>query len=391
MWINRKIASIILEVSRQYPVVLLTGARQVGKTTLLTRLFNEYDYISFDLPSIAEQAETNPQLFFSKYNKNIILDEVQYVPEIFRYLKHEVDKDPKRGRFILTGSQNFALMKNITESLAGRCAILQLYPLSHSEIHAVKQFDNITDIDFILKGGYPKLWSEPETVKEIFFSSYIATYIERDVRNIINIGKIRDFERFFRALAIRSSQIVSYSDLARDVGVAVSTIKEWMSVLWASNQIFFLEPYYRNLGKRLIKSPKVYITDVGLLCFLLNIKDHDDLMHSPLLGQIWETYVVCQLMIQYSFKGLKAGMYYWRTRDGSEVDVIMEHGGKIIALEIKFSEFVKGSELTSLKNLIATVKKERVHCAGVIARTSHRYTIDDIINVMPLDEALELI
>lgn len=391
MWINRKIASIILEVSRQYPVVLLTGARQVGKTTLLTRLFNEYDYISFDLPSIAEQAETNPQLFFSKYNKNIILDEVQYVPEIFRYLKHEVDKDPKRGRFILTGSQNFALMKNITESLAGRCAILQLYPLSHSEIHAVKQFDNITDIDFILKGGYPKLWSEPETVKEIFFSSYIATYIERDVRNIINIGKIRDFERFFRALAIRSSQIVSYSDLARDVGVAVSTIKEWMSVLWASNQIFFLEPYYRNLGKRLIKSPKVYITDVGLLCFLLNIKDHDDLMHSPLLGQIWETYVVCQLMIQYSFKGLKAGMYYWRTRDGSEVDVIMEHGGKIIALEIKFSEFVKGSELTSLKNLIATVKREHVHCAGVIARTSHRYTIDDIINVMPLDEALELI
>jgi predicted AAA+ superfamily ATPase len=391
MWIQRNIASIILKVSKQYPVVLLTGARQVGKTTLLTRLFNEYDYVSFDLPSIAEQAETNPQLFFSKYNKNIILDEVQYVPEIFRYLKHEVDKDPQKGRFILAGSQNFALMKNITESLAGRCAVLQLYPLSYSEIHAVKQYDNTTDIDFILKGGYPKLWSEPQTVKEIFFSSYIATYIERDVRNIINIGKIRDFERFFRALAIRSSQIVSYSDLARDVGVAVSTIKEWMSVLWASNQIFFLEPYYRNLGKRLIKSPKVYITDVGLLCFLLNIKDHDDLMHSPLLGQIWETYVVCQLMIQYSFKGLKAGMYYWRTRDGSEVDVIMEHGGKIIALEIKFSEFVKGNEVTSLKNLIATVKKEHVHCAGVIARTSHRYTIDDIINVMPLDEALELL
>jgi len=391
MWIQRNIASIILKVSKQYPVMLLTGARQVGKTTLLTRLFNEYDYVSFDLPSIAEQAETNPQLFFSKYNKHVILDEVQYIPEIFRYLKHEVDKDPQKGRFILAGSQNFALMKNITESLAGRCAVLQLYPLSYSEIHAVKQYDNTTDIDFILKGGYPKLWSEPQTVKEIFFSSYIATYIERDVRNIINIGKIRDFERFFRALAIRSSQIVSYSDLARDVGVAVSTIKEWMSVLWASNQIFFLEPYYRNLGKRLIKSPKVYITDVGLLCFLLNIKDHDDLMHSPLLGQIWETYVVCQLMIQYSFKGLKAGMYYWRTRDGSEVDVIMEHGGKIIALEIKFSEFVKGNEVTSLKNLIATIKKEHIHYAGVIARTSHRYTIDDIINVMPLNEALELI
>ncbi len=391
MYINRKISSLIIEIARQYPIIFLTGARQVGKTTLLNTLFSNYTYLSFDLPSVAEQAETNPELFFSRYPAHAIFDEIQYVPSIFRYLKYETDKDPRKGRFIITGSQNFLLMKNITESLAGRCAILHLYPLSFSEIKATLIDSEAMSLDYIIKGGYPKLWAEQHINTEIFFSSYLATYIERDVRNILNIEKIREFERFFRALAVRSAQLLSYSDLARDVGVAVSTIKDWVNVLWASNQIFFLEPYYRNIGKRLIKSPKVYLCDTGLLCFMLNIKTVDDLLKSPLLGQIWETYVINQIIVHYSFRGIRPEIYFWRTRDGSEIDIILDKGGKISAFEIKFSEFIQPGDAASLNHFIHQTGRENIAHAGIISRTSHTYVLGETIQVLDLQSAIDLI
>lgn len=391
MFINRKISSLIYEILNQYPIIFLTGARQVGKTTLLTTLLPDYTYLSFDLPSVAEQAETNPELFFSRYPSHVIFDEIQYVPSIFRYLKHETDKNPQKGRFIITGSQNFLLMKNITESLAGRCAILHLYPLSYSEIKEIHRDSETSSLDCIIKGGYPRLWAERQTNIEIFFSSYMATYIERDVRNILNIEKVREFERFFRALAVRSAQLLSYSDIARDVGVAVSTIKDWMNVLWASNQIFFLEPYYRNLGKRLVKSPKVYLCDTGLLCFMLNIKSGDDLLRSPLLGQVWETYIINQIVAQYSFKGKRPEIYFWRTRDGSEIDLLADRAGKMLAFEIKFSEFIQPRDTLSLKHFIKQIGRGNIEHAGVISRTSHNYILDEGIQVLDLQSAIDLI
>lgn len=391
MYINRKLTEIITEISRQYPVIFLTGARQVGKTTLLQHIFKDYEYISFDLPSIAEQAETNPQLFFSRHRENILLDEIQYVPSIFRYLKHEVDTNPGKGRFILTGSQNFLLMKNITESLAGRCAILHLLPLSLNEVRESERHSSASDMDFIIRGGYPRLWAEPETNREIFFSSYLATYIERDVRNILNIEKVREFERFVRALATRCAQLLSYSDIARDVGVAVSTIKDWINVLWASNQIFFIEPYHRNLGKRLIKSPKVYLSDTGILCFLLNIHNLEDLMHSPHIGQVWENFVVNQIIAQFRFQGITPPVYFWRTRDGAEIDILIEKAGKLTALEIKFSEHILSRDAVSLTKFIHSVAKENINSAAVICRTSHEYLLDNMVRIVNIDAIQDIV
>jgi predicted AAA+ superfamily ATPase len=381
MWINRKSSKLIQDTVIHYPVLFLTGPRQAGKTSLLKKLFPDYDYLTFDLPSVAEQAEKNPLEFISTLKRNTIIDEVQYAARFLRYLKLEIDKKRINGRFILTGSQNFLLMKDIGDSLAGRCAIIDLYSLSFNELKNFKNFRNISEIDFILKGGYPQIWADRGLSTDIFYSSYLSTYLERDIRNLLNVGKLRDFERFLRALAIRSAQILSYSDLARDVGIAVSTAKEWISVLEASKQIYLLEPYYRNLGKRLIKSPKVYLNDVGLMCFLLGIENKSQLIKSPLAGAVWETFVFNEMIRYFSFKGRKPTIWYWRTRDGEEVDFIVEENNKINIFESKFSENPDKNDSKNIKKFITNFKKENIGNAGILCRTDRNYQFDKEDNI----------
>ena len=294
------------------------------------------NYISLDLPAAAEQAEKSPDAFLRTHPKPLIIDEVQYAPALFRHLKVTIDADRKPGRFILTGSQNFSLMQGISESLAGRCGVLTMMSLSAAElIDADTVFD---EKSFITKGGWPELHSRPSLDPHFWHAAYLSTYLERDVRNILNVGNLRDFDRFLRAAAIRTGQMLSYSELARDVGIAANTAKHWISVLQASGQSLLLEPYHRNLGKRRVKSPKIYLCDTGLAAFLMGFDRWETVARSPLAEALWETYVVMEVYKHFAASGRAAPLWYWRTAHGAEVDLLIEQGGRFVAVEARLSE-----------------------------------------------------
>ncbi len=270
MWIPRNIEPRLLRSARTRPVVVLTGARQTGKTSTFRRLFPNHEFVSLDLPTEAEQAEKEPQSFLRRHPPPVIIDEVQYAPGLFRYLKGAVDASRARnGQFLLTGSQKFTLMKSVSESLAGRADIAELETLSWKEIRAALPQTVLESA--IVRGGFPELHANPDIDVMAFYNSYLATYLERDVRSLANVGSLRDFERFLRACALRSANLLNKADLARDVGIAPSTANNWLSTLEASGQIMLLEPWFSNRTKSIVKSPKLYLADTGLLCALLNI------------------------------------------------------------------------------------------------------------------------
>ncbi len=334
MQYKRIISDSVKRLSTQFPVVVLTGARQVGKTTLLRNLFPSHRYVSLDLPSLAEAAENEPESFLSSYPAPLIVDEVQYAPKIFRFLKVLVDRDRHNmGQYILTGSQKFPLMKEVAESLAGRAALVELECLSLREIGRQNDW-----IRLLVRGTYPELWRQPQMRAADFYASYLATYLERDVRQILNVSSLRDFERFLRAAALRSGHLLNRTDLSRDVGVSSKTIGDWIGVLQASNQIFLLEPFFENIGKRLVKSPKLYLHDTGLLCFLLGL-DEESLAQSPLIGAIWETFVYSELRKQSQVDAHQnQSIWFYRDAQGRELDFLRTHRAKIDLLECKWAE-----------------------------------------------------
>ncbi|MCX6131300.1 MAG: AAA family ATPase, partial [Proteobacteria bacterium] len=257
MWIERKILKELEISSGQYPALVVTGARQTGKTSLLRHIFPKADYVTLDYPIEAAEADQDGDNFLSRHKEPLIIDEVQYAPNLFRFLKIAIDKDRRNyGRYLLTGSQRFPLMKHVSESLAGRIAILELLTLSHEELELA--FSQISEgdllVDWILRGGYPELYAESKDA-ERFFGSYIASYIERDVRSLINIKSARDFDRFLRLVASRTGQLISYASLANDLGLSGPTIKDWIHVLEASHVVQIIEPWFTNDGKRIIKTP----------------------------------------------------------------------------------------------------------------------------------------
>ena len=285
MIINRTGADRIQELLHFFPAVAVVGARQTGKTTLVQSQFPDYTYVSLDVPSEAEAAENDPDSFFARHPEPVIIDEVQYAPNLFRHLKVRIDRDRyAMGRFVLTGSQKFGLMKSLSESLAGRVGFVSLEGLSLAELRSAGMGDLRS---WLHRGGFPELWRVPEFPERQFYASYLATYLERDVRQLLNVGNLRDFDRFLRMLAQRHGQQLDYTTVATGVGVDARTIKEWISVLEASNQIVLLEPWYGNVGKRILKRPKVYFTDSGLVCWLLGI-EADALDQSPFIGALWE-------------------------------------------------------------------------------------------------------
>lgn len=371
MWIERKYSPTVLRMARQFPAVLVTGPRQVGKTSLLKHLYPKYQYVSFDVPSLARQAEETPEEFLSSIQGPVILDEIQYVPSIFRHLKVRIDRNRSPGRFLLTGSQTFPLMQGVSESLAGRCGIIDLHSLSFDE--AKTSHPDFLDGDYVVRGGFPELYSGSIQKTSDWYASYVATYLERDVRNLKNVGDLRDFERFLRATAIRSGQILSYSELARDIGIAPNTAKQWLSVLVASGQIFMLEPYHRSLGKRLVKSPKLYFVDTGLLCYLVGLDNWQSLNRSPFSGAVWETHVLGQVIRHFHAKGEKPPLWFWRTGAGDEVDLLVEIGGRFIAIECKSTENPSSDDLKGFR-AIQRFYGEKVLIKGVIAcRTPHPF------------------
>lgn len=336
MWIKRASEGLIRDFGKQFPVVFVTGARQVGKTSILTRLFPNISYVTLDDPARAAEAINAPQDFLSSLKYPAIIDEAQYAPVLFRHIKLIVDREKKKGQFFITGSQSFPLMQNLSESLAGRCGIVNLQPLSAHELNRVNMITSVED--YISIGGYPALYAEKNINRQHWYPSYISTYLERDVRNIMHVGSLRDFNRFLRAAAARTAQTLSLADLSRDVGVAPNTIKAWISVLEASHMIYLLEPYHRSLGKRLVKSPKLYFLDTGLASNLMGLYSWQAIANSPMAGALWETYAFNQIYRHLLSHGLNnPPLYYWRTKDGREIDFIVDRGGQFIALEAKLT------------------------------------------------------
>jgi len=332
-------ADRVLAAARQFPALVVTGGRQTGKTTLLRHLFPEASFASLDLPSAAYQADERGEEFLAGYPEPVILDEVQYAPGLFRHLKVAIDADrPRRGRFLMTGSQKFSLMRALSESLAGRCAVLELDTLSSIEILAAFPGETIPVEDIVWRGGFPELWRDREIESRLFYSSFVATYLERDVRLALRVGSLRDFERFLRACALRSGRLLNLTDLARDVGIAGTTARDWLSVLEASSQVVLLEPYFANPTRRLIKTPKLYFRDSGLLCFLLGLESPGALSSSPLAGPIWETFVLGQILRARAGAGSAAQVFFWRDVHGTEVDFLIEQNGRVRLIEVKWTE-----------------------------------------------------
>ena len=314
----------------------------------------------------------------------MIIDEVQYAPALFRYLKVAIDadgSDRKPGRFILSGSQNFALMQGVSESLAGRCGVIQMLPLSAAELMDTTAF--FDEKNFLIKGGWPELHARSNLDSQFWYAAYLSTYLERDVRNILNVGNLRDFGRFLRATAIRTGQMLSYSELARDVGIAPNTAKQWISVLQASGQIFLLEPYFRNLGKRLVKSPKVYVSDTGLAAFLMGFESWEAVARSPIAGAIWGTFVVMEVVKYFAGNGRSAPLWYWRTAHGVEVDLLIEQGGRFVAIEAKLAETPDNSDQKGLLALENFYGHGSILSGWIACRTSQAYPMSACITAVP--------
>lgn len=384
MWITRTLEPRLQRSARTRPVIALTGARQTGKTSTFLRLFPNHSFVSLDLPTEAEQAEKEPRSFLQRHPPPVIIDEVQYAPGLFRHLKAEVDAHRTRnGQFLLTGSQKFTLMKNVSESLAGRVDIVELETLSLREIQASLPDTRIETA--VVRGGFPELYANPDIDLVAFYNSYLATYLERDIRLLTNVGSLRDFERFIRACALRSANLLNKADLARDVGIAPSTANHWLSMLEASGQVVLLEPWFSNRTKSIVKSPKLYFADTGLLCALLNIRSEEALLESPAAGAIWETFVFAQLRERERNAGCQGGLFFWRDRT-REVDFVIDAGGRLELFEAKWTELPDVGDTVNLDFVRTVVGRSRVVGGAVVARTPNTFPFPNGFRAMPVTE-----
>ncbi len=344
--IPRKIETVIREYEKGYPVIAITGPRQSGKTTLAKNLFPDKPYRSFETPSTLEWANDDPVDFLNHHIHGAVFDEIQRCPKLFSYLQEIVDQEPRYGRFIVTGSQQFGLMSSITQSLAGRVALVELLPFAYDELFRGKQ-----DLDaLLLKGFYPPIYDR-HLAPFNWFANYVTTYVERDVRNLINVKDISTFQKFLKLCAGRCGQLLNLSQLAADAGMTHNTAKSWISILEASYIVFQLQPYYKNFSKRLIKTPKLYFWDVGLASYLLGLQSPEHLRPHPLRGSLFENLIVSELLKMRYNQGLKSNLYFWRDRSGNEVDLLAETAPGLLALEIKSGKTVNADFFKGIKYL----------------------------------------
>jgi predicted AAA+ superfamily ATPase len=395
----RTLEPVLRRAAGEFPALVVTGPRQSGKTTLLRHIFGQtHGYVSLEPPDVRLQAMRDPRGFLRANPAPVVLDEVQHVPELLSYVKEAIDEDRRaRGRFLLTGSQNLLLSEHVTESLAGRAAVLNLLPLTTREGagHPQARFPwEHTGEDrgrgttrpelwsALLRGGFPELVSEPGRDAALWYSSYVQTYLERDVRGLRAVADLTQFRAFLQALAARSAQLLRLSELARDLGVAVNTIKGWISVLEATHQVLILRPYHANTGKRLVKAPKLYLTDTGLLCHLCGLKDPEHAAAGPLGGAILETAVIAEVYKAHLHRGLEPRLYFWRTASGTEVDLVVEWERRLLPIEVKLSgtprpEWVAGIE---------TFRRDHERRAGpgfVVHAGDTRRTLSDSVEALP--------
>jgi predicted AAA+ superfamily ATPase len=345
--IIRALEKEVLRLNGLFPVIVITGPRQSGKTTLCKSSFPDYAYFNLELPNLREQIELAPQQFLIQNRKGVILDEVQRFPELLSYIQVIADDYPD-SKFILTGSSNFSLLQGVTQSLAGRAAILNLLPLALNEIGETS--NKIDTNSLLLRGGYPAVWAKEIPVQDLS-RNYYNTYIERDVRQLLNIKDISKFQIFIRLCASRTASEFNASALSNETGVSVPSIQEWLSVLESSYIIFKLPPFFKNIGKRLVKSPKIYFCDTGLLCFLLGIENEKQLAVHPLRGAIFENYVVLEFLKHQLNQGKLSNLYFYRDKSYREVDLLVEKAGFFRAFEIKSAKSIHGDFFNNLNYL----------------------------------------
>lgn len=345
--LNRKITKYLKKLAKDYPVVTLTGPRQSGKTTLVKQVFPKKNYVSLEDVDNRMFAINDPRGFLSKFSNGAIIDETQYAPELFSYIQTIVDTNKKAGEFILTGSQNFLLLEKVTQSLAGRTAILHLLPLSYEEIIKSKKFDD--DLySIIFNGGYPKIYASNINSTQ-WYRNYLSTYIERDIRQIKNIADLSKFQLFIKLCAGRVGQLVNMSSLGTECGIDSTTVRAWLSILENSFVIFLLRPHYKNFNKRLVKQPKLYFYDTGLICYLLGIHKKAELLTYYMKGNLFENYIVSELVKRQFNKGLDHNLYFWRDNHGHEVDIAISQGEQIIPIEVKIGETINDSFFTGIE------------------------------------------
>ena len=329
---KRHLEEKISKLIQQYDCITLVGPRQSGKTTLCRKLFPDYQYFSFESPDVLDIFDYDPRGFLSGIKQNAIFDEVQKVPKLLSYLQESLDDRNDKRKFILTGSNNLKLSRNVSQTLAGRTRILQLLPLQRDEIpdeHQQKTMDAS-----IFFGSYPRIYDEKLDPTD-WLGDYFQTYVERDVRDTINIVDLKRFNQFIRLLGGRVGQLMSFSSLASDAGVAQPTAKSWFSALESTYICFSLEPHFKNFNKRITKAPKIYFYDTGLLCYLLRIKNSEQLNLHPLKGHIFENWVIAEYMKYFFHQGKEAPLYFWRDQHGHEIDLVIDKGTHLDLIEIK--------------------------------------------------------
>lgn len=347
--IDRDLTPRLRAAAKAFPAVTLTGPRQSGKSTLCRALFPEHPYANLESPDVRDFATADPKAFLAQFPKGAVIDEVQRTPELASYLQPIIDADPRPGRWILTGSQNFALLESVSQSLAGRSAVLHLLPLSYAEIsrfdHAPRTLDEI-----LFTGGYPRIYDQGIPATD-WLSAYVATYIERDVRSISNVGDLVTFQRFVELCAGRTSQLVNYSSLATDAGIAQPTAKAWLSILEASFILFRLPAWSGNQRKRLVKMPKMHFHDTGLVCWLLGIRTPEQLRTHPLRGPIFESWVVSEIVKHRMNAGERGGLSFYRDQHGVEADLLVETTEGLRIVEAKAGQTVASDMLAPAKRI----------------------------------------
>jgi len=404
MYHKRHIEKVLEKVKNQFPILLLTGPRQVGKTTLLKQISDKrYTHLTFDDPLLRDRAKEDPNLFFINNRPPLLLDEIQYVPALFPYLKIQVDRERKDGDYLMTGSQAFVMMKNVSESLAGRVGILELQGISLRETHKCDfdlpfipsdeyiekregQLKTYKDLwSSIYRGYMPELVFNPQKDWEIFYASYVQTYIERDVKQLTQVADETLFLKFMIALAARSGELLNYDSISKDIGISNDTIKRWVSILKTSGIIYLLQPYFNSHLKRAIKTPKVYFMDTGLLAYLTKWPTPDTLANGAKAGSVFETFVVSEIIKSYLNAGkVNAPIYFYRDQNGREIDLVIETADTLYPVEIKMSASPNITMTRHFKALDDVIGKKR-GTGVILCQYEQKLWLSDKVVALPVE------
>ncbi len=385
----RNIEKKIKILSKTYPVIVVSGPRQSGKSTLVKHLFPQHEYINLERIDDREFAQNDPRAFLEQFKNKAIIDEVQYVPALFSYIQADVDENKIPAKFILTGSSQLTLIEGVSQSLAGRSAIFQLLPLSQEEIYLKQR--KLTLEQMIFKGGYPSIHFDKRPTMD-WYSDYNRNYLERDVRTILNIKDLGTFQLFLKMCAARTGQIINYSSFANDCGISPNTAKEWMNILEASFIIYRLKPFYKNYSKRLIKSPKLYFYDTGIACSLLGITSPDQITAHSLRGGLFESWIISEFKKKFFNAHREPPLYFWRDNKGKEIDLVIENIEKFYVLEIKSGKTINSSffdNLNYIENIASGDVSEKILIYG--GNQNQKRTSSSVISWKNLNDIIDLI